>query len=104
LYWSDRGEVPRGNTLNKADVSAVPFPPNAKYDIIARHLHEAIGVRIDQKYQHIYATDLGGSVYRYNMDGSNVREVYKDQGAFTGIAVAMLHQAKAKELYDITYA
>ncbi|QIX01750.1 hypothetical protein AMS68_007267 [Peltaster fructicola] len=101
LYWSDRGDVPRGNTLNKADVSG--SAKSGHYDIIARHLHEAIGIRIDNKHKHIYATDLGGSVYQYRMDGSHVREMFKDQGAYTGIAVAELSASRAKELYGIIY-
>lgn len=104
LYWSDRGDVPRGNTLNKADVSGSPSPGAAqKYDILVRHLHEAIGIKIDSRRKHIYATDLGGSIYRYDLEGGNAREMYKDQGAYTGIAVAELPAARAKELYNITY-
>ncbi|KAI1879166.1 hypothetical protein JX265_002120 [Neoarthrinium moseri] len=85
LYWTDRGEMPLGNSLNRAPLETVG---TGKYDILARNLHEAIGLALDKKNQHIYATDLGGSVYRFNMDGSNKKRFYDDQGSFTGIALS----------------
>jgi hypothetical protein len=36
LYWTDRGEYPLGNSLNRAFVGV----PGAKPDILSRHLHE----------------------------------------------------------------
>ncbi|KAK3393684.1 hypothetical protein B0H63DRAFT_386091 [Podospora didyma] len=85
LYWSDRGELPRGNSLNKASLET-----NGGFDsyqILVRGLHEAIGLAIDKKNRHIYATDLGGAVYRFNMDGSDKKKFYEDQGSFAGIAL-----------------
>jgi hypothetical protein len=40
-----------------------------KYEILARNLHEAIGLKLGVKNQHVYLTDLGGAVYRYTMSG-----------------------------------
>ncbi|KAK6218274.1 hypothetical protein LQW54_002801 [Pestalotiopsis sp. IQ-011] len=85
LYWTDRGELPLGNSINRASLSDVG---TGKYDILARNMHEAIGLTIDKKNRHIYATDLGGSVYRFNMDGSNKQKFYNGEGAFTGIALS----------------
>lgn len=84
LYWTDRGELPLGNSINRASLSDVG---TEKYDILARNMHEAIGLAIDKKNRHIYATDLGGSVYRFDMDGSNKQKFYDGEGAFTGIAL-----------------
>lgn len=94
LYWTDRGELPLGNTINRAKLDslravkdkATTSLPGKDYEIVVRGLHEAIGLKLDTKNQHIYATDLGGSVYRFDKDGSNKKVVYEGS-AFTGIAI-----------------
>ncbi|KAK4461897.1 hypothetical protein QBC42DRAFT_287012 [Cladorrhinum samala] len=56
MYWTDRGELPDGNSLNRAEMG-----PDGKYGnhkILARNLHEGIGLALDKKNRHIYATDL----------------------------------------------
>ncbi|KAK4218285.1 putative dehydrogenase [Rhypophila decipiens] len=88
LYWTDRGELPRGNSLNCAvrrdDGS---YGEKDEYKILARNLHEAIGLAVDKKNKHIYVADLGGSVYRFNLDGGERIKFYEDQGSFSGIAL-----------------
>lgn len=90
LYWTDRGEYPLGNTLNSAYVG-----PRDKevgqVKMLARHFHEAIGLKIDTVNRHIYTTDLGGTVYRFNMDGSEKKKIYETDGAYSGNALAHLH-------------
>lgn len=83
LYWTDRGEHPTGNTLNRASVAA----GNSKVKVLARHFNELIGMSIDWKNQHIYLTDLGGSLYRVDMDGSNKTVLYQDEGCYTGVTL-----------------
>ena len=56
LYWTDRGELPRGNSINRASIQA--DGSYGEYQILARNLHEAIGLAVDRKNRHIYATDL----------------------------------------------
>jgi hypothetical protein len=52
LYWTDRGDPPFGNSLNRADVSA-PLAPGAtprgpsRELIIAERFHETIGLTVD---------------------------------------------------------
>jgi hypothetical protein len=89
LYWTDRGEYPLGNTLNSAYVGTENA--DKKVNTLARHFHEAIGLKIDAVNQHIYITDLGGTVYRFNMDGSEKKKIYETDGAYSGIALAHLH-------------
>ncbi|CAK3878035.1 YWTD domain-containing [Lecanosticta acicola] len=102
-YWTDRGEFPRGNTLNKADVSGVfKAEDQREYTILGRHLHEAIGLKIDGRNQQIYVTDLGGTVYRYERDGTGVEKLFDGQGEYTGIALAHLDAARVREMYGIT--
>ncbi|KAF7594644.1 hypothetical protein BBP40_008734 [Aspergillus hancockii] len=83
LYWTDRGEHPLGNTLNRADVGK----KCPAVQILARHFHDAIGLKVDSVYQHIYVTDLGGSVYRFDMNGSDKKVIHRDDGYYTGIAL-----------------
>lgn len=86
LYWTDRGEYPLGNTLNSAHVGGGEL----KVNLLARHFHEAIGLKIDEVNKHIYITDLGGTVYRFKMDGSEKKKIYETDGAYSGIALAHL--------------
>lgn len=94
LYWTDRGEMPFGNTLNRllfgddGETLEVDNTPFLKYQILARKFHEAIGLKIDTKNQHVYVADLGGSICRCNLDGSNkTRLLFEERRAFTGIAL-----------------
>lgn len=87
LYWTDRGEHPVGNTLNKAYVGG----DARKVTTLARHFREAIGLAIDQTNQHIYLTDLGGAIYRMNLDGGDRKKIYDTDSAFSGIALAYMH-------------
>jgi hypothetical protein len=89
LFWTDRGEYPLGNTLNKAHVGKQAG--DMRVVTLARHFHEAIGLKIDAVNHHIYITDLGGTVYRFNMDGSDKRKIYETDSAYSGIALAYLH-------------
>ncbi|KAE8385276.1 hypothetical protein BDV23DRAFT_190920 [Aspergillus alliaceus] len=92
LYWTDRGEVPFGNALYKAQLNEsglpVPLASNKKYECLTKHLKEAIGLKLDLDNGHIYLTDLGGNVYRCNLDGSQKEKIHSnDYRAFTGIAL-----------------
>ncbi|KAL4731808.1 hypothetical protein ACLX1H_000800 [Fusarium chlamydosporum] len=86
LYWTDRGELPDGNTINRARLDGRracdgASQPGKDYDVVSRGLHEAIGIKLDTKNRHIFATDLGGSVYQFDMDGGNRTRIYDGQGA-----------------------
>ncbi|CAG8076506.1 unnamed protein product [Penicillium nalgiovense] len=94
LYWTDRGEMPFGNTLNRlrfahnGQVLEVDNTPLLNYQILARKFHEAIGLKIDEQNQHVYVADLGGSICRCNLDGSEkTRLLFEEGRAFTGIAL-----------------
>ena len=63
MYWTDRGDPPRGNTVNRAPMDVTP---GARKDpeIIFNHLMEGIGLALDLKNNRMFMTDLGGSVYQ----------------------------------------
>jgi DNA-binding beta-propeller fold protein YncE len=87
IYWTDRGDPPRGNTVNRAPMDAVngrrPEP-----EIVFNHLMEGIGLSLDVENKRMFLTDLGGSVYSANLDGSNKKNLLIAQGNLSGIAYA----------------
>lgn len=88
LFWTDRGEYPLGNSLNRAFVGGENGGKEMEVQMLARHFHEAIGLKIDAVNRHVYITDLGGAVYRFGMDGGEKRKIYETDGAYSGIALA----------------
>lgn len=89
LYWTDRGDPPRGNTVNRAPLDSPPGQRPAP-EIMFDHLMEGIGLALDHKSGRMFITDLGGSVYSANLDGSNRRMLEFAAGNLTGIAYAEL--------------
>ncbi|WP_266229635.1 3-hydroxyacyl-CoA dehydrogenase [Paraburkholderia sp. CNPSo 3076] len=83
LYWTDRGDPPRGNTVNRAPVDTAATP-----EIVFTHLLEGIGITLDVAGNRMFVTDLGGSVYSAQLDGSNLRNFLYAQGNLTGVAYA----------------
>ena len=47
LYWTDRGDPPRGNTVNRAPIDGKPN--NQSPEILLTHLMEGIGISLDLK-------------------------------------------------------
>jgi hypothetical protein len=62
-------------------------------EIVFDHLEEGIGIALDLKGGHMFLTDLGGSVYNANLDGSNKKTVLAAEGNLTGIAYAEIPAA-----------
>ncbi len=87
MYWTDRGDPPRGNTVNRAPVDAKPVEGQVP-EIVLTHLMEGIGIALDVPGDRMFLTDLAGSVYRARLDGSEKRAVLAAQGNLTGIAYA----------------
>jgi hypothetical protein len=85
MYWTDRGDPPRGNTVNRAamDSDSGKRPPP---EIIFSHLMEGIGIALDIKGNRMFITDLTGSIYCAGLDGSNKKLLLAAQGNLTGIA------------------
>jgi len=83
LYWTDRGDPPRGNTVNR-----VPIDKKAVPEILVKHLMEGIGIALDVPGNRMFVTDFAGSVYSADLDGKNERSLLGAQGNLTGIAYA----------------
>ena len=88
LYWTDRGDPPRGNTVNRASVDAKPNAPEIVFD----HLMEGIGIALDIPGDRMFLTDMAGSVYAAKLNGSEKRPLLAAQGNLTGIAFAEILQ------------
>jgi DNA-binding beta-propeller fold protein YncE len=87
MYWTDRGDPPRGNTVNRAPMD--PEPGERKdSEILFTHLMEGIGLALDLKNQRMFVTDFAGTVYSANLDGSNQKTLLFAEGNLTGIAYA----------------
>jgi DNA-binding beta-propeller fold protein YncE len=87
IYWTDRGDPPRGNTVNRApmdsDQKGRPAP-----EIVLTHLMEGIGIALDLKGDRMFVTDLGGNILSAKLDGSDEKALLVAQGNLTGIAYA----------------
>lgn len=84
LYWTDRGDPPRGNTVNCASIDAPPQAP----EILVTHLMEGIGIALDVPGDRMFVTDFAGSIYSAKLDGSGELNFLFAQGNLTGIAYA----------------
>ena len=87
LYWTDRGNPPRGNTVNRVPLEA-PRGRRPPPEIVFSHLMEGIGLALDPKHGRMFITDLGGSVYSANLDGSDKKTLLIAEGNLSGIAYA----------------
>jgi hypothetical protein len=92
MYWtSDGGSGHAANTVSRA-----PMDPAAGYDpahrkdqqILVSGLREGIGISLDLNDGRMFFTDLGGSVYSANLDGSDEETLLSEMGGLTGIVYA----------------
>ena len=86
IYWTDRGDPPRGNTVNRVSIDA--RPGQATPEILVTHLMEGIGIALDLKGGQMFLTDLAGDIYTARLDGSGKKLLLAIQGNITGIAYA----------------
>jgi len=75
IYWTDRGDPPRGNTVNRAPMDRRIAEP----EIVMSGLKEGIGIALDLKHGRMFATDLGGNVYSFNSTGQPEDALYRDE-------------------------
>ncbi|KAF2027309.1 hypothetical protein EK21DRAFT_114938 [Setomelanomma holmii] len=94
LYWTDRGELPFGNSLNRVALDDGGIPVLEKEDaspaqfLVAKHFNEAIGLALDNERGKAYVSDLGGRIYECDLESGEREVVYEDvERSFTGIAM-----------------
>src|SRR5258706_4419843 len=59
LYWTDRGDPPRGNTVSRAPLDT-PADQRPAPEIVFSHLMEGIGIALDRKGGRMFITDFAG--------------------------------------------
>lgn len=70
LYWTDRGELPLGNTLNKKHLpggSSDGGGLGKGQEILAQGFGETIGLKIDYGQHVAYVADLGGRLWKVSL-------------------------------------
>jgi len=88
LYWTDRGNPPRGNTVNRTHIDSRPMQHLPQ--IVVSDLMEGIGIALDVPRNRMFVTDLAGSLYVAKLDGTGKRTLLAAQGNLTGIAYTTL--------------
>jgi DNA-binding beta-propeller fold protein YncE len=84
LYWTDRGDAPRGNSVSRASIDTKPAAPQ----IVLKPLMEGIGIALDVAGDRMFVSDFAGSLYSAKLDGSGERNFLYALGNLTGIAYA----------------
>jgi len=85
LYWTDRGDPPRGNTVNRTPIDRAY---HGAPEIVMTHLMEGIGLALDVPHDRMFVTDFGGSVYSARLDGSEKQMFLFAKGNLTGVTYA----------------
>jgi DNA-binding beta-propeller fold protein YncE len=81
LYWTDRGDPPRGNTVNRTSLDG-----KLSQEIVLNHLMEGIGIALDVPGDRMFVTDLAGSVYSARLNGAEKKLLAYAQGNLAGVA------------------
>ena len=82
LYWTDRGDAPRGNSVNR-----IPLDGGSP-ELLFGGLMEGIAIALDRAGGRMFVTDLTGTIHKADLDGGNRGLVAFTQGNITGIAFA----------------
>jgi DNA-binding beta-propeller fold protein YncE len=83
LYWTDRGDPPRGNTVSRTSIDS-----KLAQEIVLSNLMEGIGIALDVAGDRMFVTDLAGTVYCAKLNGSQKRAVVYAEGNLTGVTYA----------------
>jgi hypothetical protein len=83
LYWTDRGNLDGGNSLNRARIGTKQLQ---KHEVLATGLQEGIGLAIDHANQRAFTTELGGEVRVAKLEADTKFTTIAKLGVLTGIA------------------
>jgi hypothetical protein len=83
LYWTDRGNLDGGNSLNRARIGARQLE---NHEVLATGLQEGIGLAIDHANQRAFTTELGGEVRVAPLQANAQFTTIAKLGVLTGIA------------------
>lgn len=80
LYWTDRVDPPRGNTVNRGRIEEGEQKKYLTPEILLTHLTAGIGIALDLKGNRMLITDLGCSIYSAKINGSDKKMLLAAQG------------------------
>lgn len=84
LYWTDRGDPPTGNTLNRAKIGPGQL---GAHEVLAGGLAEGIGIARAESLDAVFTSDLGGFIKRFDGPSfSSARVIAELKEPLTGIA------------------
>jgi hypothetical protein len=83
LYWTDRGNLDGGNSLNRARIGTKQLE---NHEVLAAGLQEGIGLAIDHANQRAFTTELGGEVRVAPLNAKAQFTTIAKLGILTGIA------------------
>jgi hypothetical protein len=83
LYWTDRGNLDGGNSLNRASIGTTLLE---NHEVLATGLQEGIGLAIDHANRRAFTTELGGEVRVAPLEADAQFTTVAKLGVLTGIA------------------
>lgn len=83
LYWTDRGNLPGGNSLNRAKITREGLED---HQVLATGLLEGIGLALDMERRRIFMSDLSGAIRVLALDSGNLTTIHQCSGGATGLA------------------
>ena len=83
LYWTDRGNLDGGNSLNRARIGTKQLE---NHHVLATGLQEGIGLALDHANQRAFTTELGGEVRVAPLEANANFTTIAKLGVLTGIA------------------
>jgi hypothetical protein len=83
LYWTDRGNLDGGNSLNRARIGTKRLE---NHEVLATGMQEGIGLAIDHANQRAFTTELGGELRVAPLKGDTHFTTVAKLGVLTGIA------------------
>lgn len=91
IYWTDRGEFPFGNTLNRKSLEG-PVPSSEEKlgrQVLAEGFGEAIGLALDESNDCIWVADLCGRIWKCDAHKPAAKQkVYEDESSvLTGLTI-----------------
>lgn len=82
LYWTDRGNLQAGDSLNRADITSHGLT-NRK--LIASGLREGAGLALDRQQRRAFVGDRSGAIRAVSMDGGKFEILHQRPGPVTGL-------------------
>ncbi|QDS73977.1 hypothetical protein FKW77_008436 [Venturia effusa] len=87
IYWTDRGHVQNGNSVNRLAIGGAKSKAEitAKMQTLFTGMSDAIGIAIDHAGNRVWATDLAGSLWTSDLEGKGKKKIGGGFGFLTGL-------------------